>query len=171
MAKVFTIKEVKCIRPSAGIDRTALDLSTGFVTAAGSIAAAGGAVVTGPAVVAVAGIGVSIAAQLSQKAVPALARSFAGSDELYIKVNGRKIWPGGKYVTIGSQQTHAVNFSADLTGDVNISLYEYDKMSSDDYMGCYIVKPDHSIGTHMPVIDHPPEGSIYMLAVEVNEKG
>ena len=106
----LTILEVTCIKPSAGTDGA----TDAFFLAAGAIAGAAATVGTGGAA------GPTTMAYLTASAGAAgtsgtigktLGKTFSGSDDLYIKVNGGKAWPNNKYVSIKSQQTIGVGYS------------------------------------------------------------
>ena len=97
-------------------------------------------------------------------------------DDLYIKVNGNKIWPSGKYASITSQQQLAVGYSFNIAKNrsFNIGLVEYDYGSGDDDMGQLPFKiPDNFIGTTWirdQVIQHEEEGSLYLITLRVESQ-
>ncbi len=170
MTKKVRFQKVRCIKPSSGLDNTALNACRSFFTAAGGFMFAGSGM-TGAVPVAVAGVGVVALTQASTAVIGALGRSFAGGDQLYLKVNGARAWPGGggKYMNIGSQQEYNLNLVYDLTGPVELSLYEYDSGSSDDYMGHVRLETNTPVGSVAVVIPHEPEASVYLVCYEVFE--
>ena len=97
-------------------------------------------------------------------------------DDLYIRVNGNKIWPSGKYASITSQQQHAVGFSFNIAKNrsFNIGLMEYDYGSGDDDLGELPFKiPDNFTGTTWirdKVIQHEEEGSLYLITLRVESQ-
>lgn len=94
-------------------------------------------------------------------------------DDLYIRINGSKVWPGGKYASIKSQQNLAVNASAtfERSKGVSIQLMEYDWGSGDDDMGSQHFQIPPSFMGSDRVVDqvfyHKEEGSIYMVTFRI----
>lgn len=77
----------------------------------------------------------------------------AGSDELYINLDGKKLWPiKEKYSSIDSQETQTVGQLFDLGKPRTVELFEYDKVSGDDSMGSLTIDSDHSSGMHRYLI-------------------
>ena len=130
----------------------------GLPVAAGAIGGSGGAFVgaAGGQVASLAAdkIG-SIASSIGQK-LP---------DELYIKVNGEKVWPGGKYQDIKTGQQTDLNVTRNFTNEAKVVLWEYDTVSSDDNLGEQTFKPDSKSGEYM--LYNTEEGSAYFLNVSV----
>jgi hypothetical protein len=60
----------------------------------------------------------------------------AGKDEVYLVVNGEKIWGERK---IGVGQGLSVNRQVNFTNSVEITLFDADAPDSDDYLGTIIV--------------------------------
>lgn len=94
-------------------------------------------------------------------------------DDLYIKVNGTKIWPAGKSVSIKSQQK--LNVGAEYIFErsigLKIQLMEYDYGSGDDDLGVIFFEiPPSFMGTDR-VVDqvyyHKDEGSLYLVTFKV----
>ncbi|MEO1508112.1 MAG: hypothetical protein AAFU84_10730, partial [Cyanobacteria bacterium J06633_23] len=55
--------------------------------------------------------------------------------EIYLKLNGKKIWPGDKYQNIKRGMRLDINVSHPYNGDSTLELWEYDSTSSDDLLG------------------------------------
>jgi hypothetical protein len=164
-----TIRSVKCNSPSSGINdvsRTvaaALGGAVGAATATVATGASGGVLVGtyGLAIVGGAGTGVT--------AINGLDRVFSGTDDLYIRVNGSKVWPSGsKYREVKSQQTVEVNYTVPLSGSVSIELMEYDSVSDDDSMGVLTLHLEKlSLPGGRKWVVQGVDGSVYEIDVEV----
>jgi hypothetical protein len=84
------------------------------------------------------------------------------ADNLYIKVDGKKIWPdAGKYKDINSQQTKEIGYSFSMPTRTTIELFEYDSISSDDKLGYLIIPESHNAGYFTYAVKNEDEGSIY----------
>ena len=130
----------------------------GLPVAAGAIGGPGGAFIgaAGGQVVSLAANKLdSIANSIGQKS----------PDELYIKVNGEKVWPGGKYQDIKTGQNIDLNVTRNFTNEAQVGLWEYDTVSSDDNLGEQTFKPDSKSGEYM--LYNTEEGSVYILNVSV----
>jgi hypothetical protein len=60
----------------------------------------------------------------------------AGKDEVYLVVNGQKIWGERK---IGVGQGLSINRQVNFTNSVEIKLFDADAPDSDDYLGTITV--------------------------------
>ena len=166
----MTVEEVKCISPSTGQDSTTSALFMGLGAAAAvaaTYATAGAATpITAPMVLAAMGTG----AKGGSQAKGIFGNFFAGSDDLMIKINGKKIWPADKtYVDIDSQQTIKVNteFVYMSNKGAKLQLVEYDYGSFDDDLGTVMIK-----GVGLPyketlVLANKSEGSYYEVKVKI----
>lgn len=104
-------------------------------------------------------------------AINGLASVFGGEDEIYLRINGNKVWPSGDEdgVDIESQQTKNVGVTTPLNNYVRIDLMEYDYGSDDDHMGYLIVPPTHQNGNFTYLISHEGEGSIYEYNLYISD--
>ena len=167
ISKTLTIKSVKCIKPSSVIDSIARGI---FGEIGGAIAGTATAVAgakTGGLLIAATGVAAAGGASAGVAAINGLDHFFAGADELYIKVNGSKIWRSVKYKDIDSQQTKDVDYSTSLTETVHIQLWEYDTTSSDDLLGYLNVDPAHQPGDFTYLVYNENEGSIYEINLRI----
>ncbi len=169
MVKRVRFQSIKCIKPSSGIDQTALSICKGLFTWAGTLGFVGGGM-SGAVPIAVAGAGVVALTQASAATINAIAQNHGGEDQLYVKVNGRKVWPGGKWTPCKSQREHALNLVYDLTSTVELALYEWDSGSSDDFMGHVRIDPSAPVGSVSALVAHEPEASVYVVNYEVFEQ-
>ncbi len=63
-------------------------------------------------------------------------------DEVYLKLNGKKIWPSGFYKQIGTGERIDINYSFESDEDViEIELWDFDLLSRNDLLGKFIFKP------------------------------
>ncbi len=94
-------------------------------------------------------------------------------DDLYLSMGGYRIWPDGRWRSIGSQEVKDVNIIFPLKKDLTIKLKEYDKISSNDFMGLYKVlasgKNALAKGDYTVHIMNEKEASYYELSFEILE--
>ena len=166
--KSLTIVSVKCIKPSSGIDSVAQSIFGVIGGAIGGAAAVVGATVSGGLLIAATGLATAAGASTGVSVINGLDHFFAGADELYIKVNGSKVWPSGKYKDINSQQTKEVGHTLPLEGNVKIQLWEYDVISADDLLGYLELGQDHQTGSFTYLVQNPGEGSIYEINIKIS---
>lgn len=172
----LTIRNVKCIRPSAGIDAVTQAIFASIAAAAAVPAAIAAAPFTaGTSLVALAGVAaftgaaVTGAAVGGAAAIKGLDSVFSGTDSLYIKVNGGTIFPtdGSTYQDVTSQNTYDIGYVTPLNKDVAIELFEYDYGSGDDSMGGFTIFPTHQAGDFSTLVQHDGEGSLYIINYRV----
>jgi hypothetical protein len=159
--KSLTIVSVKCIKPSSGIDSVAQSI---FGVIGGAIGARAAVGTTSGGLLTAASAGASTGVSV----INGLDHFFAGADELYIRVNGSKVWPSGKYKDINSQQTKEVGHTLPLEGNVKIQLWEYDVISADDLLGYLELGQDHQTGSFTYLVQNPGEGSIYEINIKIS---
>lgn len=108
-----------------------------------------------------------------------LIRKYPGDDDVYIKINGRKIWPQGENIDMNSQTTHSVNYSIDYVvgqGPVTMDVMDYDSpfsilsnsRSYDDNIGraaLHFLEPGFDGEV---ILSNRQEGSIYRATVSVD---
>lgn len=132
--------EVQCFLPSSGIytaaNTTAGDVSTlggaGLGVLGAGLAIAG--VATGGVALAVVGasVGVAGAGALLAGWIDGAA---GGEDDLYIEVDGKRIWPVGKkhdYIKKGQSLKLNLKLSDNWSSSSTLQLWEHDTISSDD---------------------------------------
>lgn len=173
MAKKLTIVGVKCVRPSLGIDSTAKTVF-GVIAAAAVTATAVAAIkASGGLLLAIKytaiGVGAATAYKNAGPILDVIGRHFSGSDELYIKVNGRKVWPSNDFYSIDSGHYVPVNTTIDLNNEARISLWERDgsNESSADFMGELVVDGGIAPAEIHYLLTDEKEGSIYELTLRV----
>jgi hypothetical protein len=172
------LTQVKCVRTSSGTGSAVPILSTvagGIVGGTvGTVAGVALATASGGTLVAIgvaAGVGgASGGAALGAEFFKIVNGIFDGSDDdLYIKVNGEKIWPtSGKCKDVGSQDTITVNYDLPLVDPCRIELFDYDTISSDDSLGYLNVPANHSPGPFMYLVENEDEGSAYQIWLDIS---
>jgi hypothetical protein len=160
----LTIKSVKCIKPSSGIDGTVSKIfgEIGKIIAKYSLSTneSDGGIPIGvlaPRLGEIGGVGF----------LALLDSLFAGDDDLYIKVNNKKIWPGGREEDIGKGETKDINYTATYDGDIKIELMEYDSMSGDDLLGHLTIYPTHTSGDYEYIVGNEGEASLYEIHIRI----
>jgi hypothetical protein len=145
-ADLLIIESIKNVRPAGGIDSgsTAGFGALGGILAGGATIAAGGAVVVGTGGAAIGTVPVTAlavakaAASGASAAVGAtrfLDSSFSGTDQLIVKVNGKKVYPKGEYEQVKKGQVKKLNKSISFDGKATIQLIEWDSDSDNDDLG------------------------------------
>jgi len=101
------------------------------------------------------------------------------NDEIYIKKNGSKVWPQGRYNSISAGQTLQVNmgFTTSIIQSDTLELWDADDISSDDLLYIYNLKPDSTIfgesrssGTEQQLLQ-AIEGKKYVFFGKLGEEG
>lgn len=188
------LKSVQCITPATGIERTGVIFGGALTAHFESVAVAtgvGAVFVPDPISKTVLGITAGISAGLGVvtggvTGLVSLIDSDRSPDQLYIKVNGRKVWPSEKYQEVKALKIVRPNLEIPLIlspdfskGFLNagsgqfvsqgiIQLWEYDSASKDDSLGFLIIrKDDLSKGIHTIAIGNSKEDSQYLLEIEI----
>lgn len=172
MAEKFTLNYIKCLEPSTGTSNVVNDVfeAIGAVAggvlggAAGAVATTvtGGALIliTGASAVAGVGAGEAVAEQIVNltKKVGSLF-----PDNLYIKLNDKKVWPSGSdYKDVDAQKVITITDVSSTTFPITLTLMEWDYFS-DDLLAEIQVTKDASLGTTTLVIANKDENSIYEI--------
>ncbi|MEZ4688024.1 MAG: hypothetical protein R3B47_18770 [Bacteroidia bacterium] len=183
MYNKVTITKVKCEQPSSGTfgDGVFEAIGAGIggaigvvggisaiaVGLAGEPLTAGGSTVL---VLAGAGLflgGAPAGAAISLAIKRAITEFSDGEDDLYIKVDGTKVYPGGDSVGIEAQEIFDVNKTFELSPDgIEVKLYDYDMISSDDLLHSFMIYPDEKYGVKVEKLDKGADGSIYTLYLD-----
>ncbi len=164
------ILSVKCISPSSGLSSDGMFAAEIAGTVIGAVAGTGIAVVSGGSGSAAVPLGMVLGAGGGVAAAYGLDKTVAGdADDLFIKVNDKKVWPSGKdSKSIESQQTRNVRRTHSSTNDMKIKLREYDSMSGNDRLGSYTVRYGQESGYYSALVTSASESaSLYELNVLV----
>lgn len=93
------------------------------------------------------------------------------TDEIYLKCNGKKIWPqNDKYTSMNEGGDAPVKVETNLAkgASIKIELWEFDNLSPDDYLGKFILEADKIGGPYTSDMIKEDQGkSKYALNWEV----
>ena len=166
-AATLRLNSVRAASVSTGVDSSITNVigsvikkaaEYGLPVATGAIGGPGGAFLG-----AAGGQAISFAVDKITPLANAIGNKFP--DELYIKVDGQKIWPGGKYQDIKRGQNIDLNVAKNFTKEAQVVLWEYDTIGSDDNLGQQTFNANSQSGEYM--LYNTEEGSIYFLNVSV----
>ena len=95
-------------------------------------------------------------------------------DEIYLKFQGQKIWPGDKkFIKIDSDEELPIGLKTKVTklGWMTIELWEYDLTTSNDHLGDFHLDIESELpGTNTTILSRNKEGAeraSYMLNWEI----
>lgn len=93
-------------------------------------------------------------------------------DELYLKLNGRKIWPKkSKYHRIDTDETVKINMRFRVTeGRIALEVWDYDLASKDDHLGTFFFAVKNKSGRYSELMTNNMEVSehaSYLLNWEI----
>lgn len=162
------IPGLKCIRPATGINGDIADFFTGLgveflaqglatFTVEGAIVG----VVMGGAVIG----SVELTKWIDEDRDP---------DDLYLRHNGGKIWPDGKYSSISAGEVQDVKRKVGFRGTCTVQLMEYDSGSGDDLIGAvYVDSEEIELVDGAAVITNftgnPAEDALYAVLAIVGQ--
>ena len=166
------INRVQCLAPASGITNWTRGI---FGTIAGAIAigfTASGATVTGGALYAAIGKNASAATSSTIAAIETLDNITKGQDDLYIKINGEKVWPNGKYHGAHAFKPINPRINKPFKHDkVVIELMEYDSGSGDDLLGRLEIDTRNMKEEKLKqtlLVGSEAEGSLYEVHIEIS---
>jgi len=69
-------------------------------------------------------------------------------DEIYLRMNGKKIWPTGLFKGIKTNETVSVDVSVDVATDeyATVELWEYDLLTKNDLLGTFKMRMNEQGG-------------------------
>ncbi|MEP1095291.1 MAG: hypothetical protein ABJG78_09285 [Cyclobacteriaceae bacterium] len=95
-------------------------------------------------------------------------------DEMYLRHDGRKIWPKGSiYYRVDTGDVAPVNLTLDVEeGWTEIELWDFDYLSRNDFLGTFRFKVDGSPGLYSNTMKLVEENSTaaYVLQWEILDK-
>lgn len=183
--KTVTLDSVKCITPSTGMDEAIAVIASVLITSAGdktkfaelsSVLMASYA--TGGTLIRIQGMK-DLEDQYVQnkELMEQLDKKYSGSDDLYVKMGGNKVWPSsGESTSIKSQETKSIGQTVtfpDFPGETEtttIELWEYDWGSGDDHMGTLTIPDSHPDGSFTYLVTSSGEGSAYEVNITVGSR-
>ena len=86
------------------------------------------------------------------------------ADQLYVKVNGKKIWPSDKDHRIKANETVNVNYHTSFSTSIVVELMEWD-MIKDDNLGQTTFTTSSQSGVYM--FANSKEQDIYAVAIQI----
>lgn len=94
-------------------------------------------------------------------------------DEMYLKMNGEKIWPEGeRYHRVDTGDVEEVDMELDVKEGWNeIEVWDYDFVSQNDLLGVFKFKVDNEVGeysTSMTLLENNSTAS-YLMNWEILE--
>lgn len=183
--KTVTLDSVKCITPSTGMDEAIAVIASVLITSAGdktkfaelsSVLMASYA--AGGTLIRIQGMK-DLEDQYVQnkELMEQLDKKYSGSDDLYVKMGGNRVWPSsGDSRSIKSQETKSIGQSVtfpDFPGETEtttIELWEYDWGSGDDHMGTLTIPDSHPDGSFTYLVTSSGEGSAYEVNITVGSR-
>ena len=92
-------------------------------------------------------------------------------DEMYLKMNGEKIWPQGDfYHRLDTDESVDIDLEYEVSeGWVEVELWDFDFISRNDLLGVFKFKVDYTLGkynTSMTVLEEGSHAS-YILYWEI----
>lgn len=90
-------------------------------------------------------------------------------DEIYLKVNDKKIWPvKQKFYPIDTDEEASIQLSFNVTpGKCSIDLWEYDFIGSNEILGSFIFKIDQP-GSFSEMMSNLKGDASYILNYEIS---
>ena len=165
-ATALKLIKVKCIKPATGVELGVIEDISDATTAAGVALAGVGlaAVKAGPKVtIAVALAGAAVGGVSLGTWVATKVDKSRSPDQLFLKLNNKKVWPGGDYREL--EGGDEANLNIDLPLNSTLELMEYDSGSGDDSMGT-VTFSNFAKGTYEMLVQSSKEDSLYMLVIE-----
>ena len=168
------IHAIDCKVHSTGVDQAVVQSAINVIAGAAKVGAAS-APFLGPVGGAV-GAALTAASELIL-AIPGLIAAIdaAGDspDQLYLSLSNdpdasQRIWPlPSENYEIRSGQIVRPNLIIPFTNVIDITFWEYDSGSSDDFLGRLTVDTSHAGGVRYQLVARPSEGNIYVVAYSV----
>ncbi len=88
-------------------------------------------------------------------------------DEVYLKMNGKKIWPkGAAYKSMDSGEKVDMSLQFDVPeGEINIELWDFDLLSKNDLLGTFKLQVDDRKGNYAAnmILKDPTSTANYVL--------
>jgi hypothetical protein len=164
----YQIVSVTCVTPSTGVSGIATAVITTISSALGGTIAGSLAALTGPGAV-LAGAGGSVVGTLVGKGEGSLMEALGQMlpDNLYIMVDGKKVWPGSKYQNINAGDKITPSIQGSFNHPIKVTLMEWD-VFGDDNLGEFILNPSQTANGLAYLVANPKEGDIYEVVVNIS---
>lgn len=164
----FQFVSVTCITPSTGVSGIATKVISTITGVAGGAIAGSLAALTGPGAVFVGAAG-SIAGGILGTGIGSLLE-WVGQffpDNLYIEVNGGKVWPDSKYQNIKGGDKITPSIKGEFNHPTKITLKEWD-VFGDDNLGEFIINPAITGNGLTYLVANPKEGDVYEVVLNIS---
>ncbi len=175
MTKQLCVGYIKCIQPSSMVPNYAMDIIKKIGAAFGvvvqsKVTSSG---VAGGILVKVTGIkGQDVGGNLTVAVIEGLDKIISGKDDLYVKINDKKVWPKDeKFQEIKSQTkvTSITSSPTSLDNDVTIKLFDQDRFTQDDVVANLTISPSIIPNVYTYVLAQESENSIYEIQFTVTD--
>lgn len=81
-------------------------------------------------------------ATIRLKSLQCILNDEVDKDEVYLKLDGKKIWPAGMYKQINSGEKIDMNLSFQHSDEqMRIELWDFDFLSKNDLLGAFTIAP------------------------------
>lgn len=106
-------------------------------------------------------------AHIKLKALQCILNDEVDKDEVYLKLDGKKIWPHGMYKQINSGEKVPVDVTFEHSDDeMEIELWDFDFLSKNDHLGTFIIVPHGERGNFTASMRLHREGSTASYILE-----
>jgi hypothetical protein len=164
----YQFVSVTCITPSTGVSGIATGVIKAVSGALGGAIAGSLTILTGPGAVFVGAAG-SVAGSILGMGVGSLLESVGKlfPDNLYILVDGTKVWPDRKYEDIKGGGKITPSIKGEFNNPIKITLMEWD-VFGDDNLGEFIINPETKGNGLTYLVANPKEGDVYEVVLNIS---
>lgn len=170
----LVIEAIECKSPCSGIDAEVIEQASGVLSEAMKAGAGVAGTVKGYETV---GEALKAASAVLAKApglIAAIDKASNSPDELYLNLSNQpgenKLWPfDKKYEKINKGQIVRPEFCLSFSQAIDINLWEYDSVSSDDFIGRLTIDASKTEAGkfYSQIIESKEEGALYVVAYSV----
>lgn len=164
----YSFVSITYITPSTGVSGIATGVITAISSSLGAVVAGSLAALTGPGAIAV-GVGGSVVGTLVGKGAGSVLEQLGQTfpDNLYIEVDGKKVWPSGKYQNINAGDIITPSIQSEFDHPTKITLKEWD-VFGDDNLGEFVINPAQKGEGFAYLVANPKEGDIYEVVLNIS---
>lgn len=165
------ISQISCTTPSSGVsgvwNTIVSSVSSGVGAGVGAALGAltgPGAVLATPAGAVIGGAAGAVYGKLVKEIYKSIGQHL--NDELYVTINGNKVWPSkDKYHSIKAGQVANVDYACDFNGSLIVALMDEDTGNPDDNLGQMVVTSTTTSGDYF--FANPKEEDMYVVSLEI----
>lgn len=164
----YQFVSVTCITPSTGVSGIATKVISTIGSVAGGAVAGSLSALTGPGAIFIGGAG-SVAGGILGTGVGSLLGELGQlfPDNLYIEVDGNKVWPNSKYENIKAGEIKTPSIQGQFNHPIKITLKEWD-VFGDDNLGEFIINPATTGNGLTYLVANPKEGDVYEVVLNIS---